>query len=125
MQRTAQALGAQSEQLPKIGADLENIAASLAEAQKTGAAEIATLESQLEQLDHLIDLAMLDLQDHPDAASQQELQAIIRALKAAAVDDTKDALDQLHATRDDSSSRSPNADQSGQRRIRPGPGLGR
>ena len=70
VQRTAQALGAQSEQLPKIGADLENIAASLAEAQKTGAAEIATLESQLEQLDHLIDLAMLDLQDHPDAAGR-------------------------------------------------------
>lgn len=100
VQRTAQALGAQSEQLPKIGADLENIAAALAEAQKTGAAEIATLEGQLEQLDHMIDLAMLDLQDHPDAASQQELHAIIRALKAAAVGDTKDALDQLHATRD-------------------------
>lgn len=99
VQRTAQALGAQSEQLPKIGADLENIAATLAEAQKTGAAEIASLEAKLEQLDHLIDLAMLDLQDHPDAASQQELQSIISVLKGAAVNDTKDALDLLQATR--------------------------
>lgn len=99
VQRTAQALGAQSEQLPKIGADLENIAAALAEAQKSGAAEIASLEGQLDQLDHLIDLAMKDLQDHPDAASQQELHAIIKVLKAAAVSDTKDALDQLQATR--------------------------
>ena len=32
------------------------------------------------------------------------MQAIIRALKAAAVDDTEDALDQLHATRDNYSS---------------------
>jgi hypothetical protein len=32
--RTAQALGAQPERPPKIGADLENIAAALAEAQK-------------------------------------------------------------------------------------------
>lgn len=104
VQRTVKSLGAQSEQLPKIGADLENIAAALAEAQKSGAAEIAALEGQLEQLDHMIDLAMLDLQDHPDAQSQQELQAIIRALKAAAVDDTKDALKQLHDTRDTYSS---------------------
>jgi len=44
VQRTVKSLGAQSEQLPKIGADLENIAAALAEAQKAGAAEIATLE---------------------------------------------------------------------------------
>jgi hypothetical protein len=34
-QRTAQAPGAQPEQPPKIGADLENIAAALAEAKKT------------------------------------------------------------------------------------------
>src|SRR5215469_14932881 len=32
VQRTAQSLGAQSEQLPKIGADLENVATALAEA---------------------------------------------------------------------------------------------
>lgn len=104
VQRTVKSLGAQSEQLPKIGADLENIAAALSEAQKSGAAEIATLEGQLEQLDHMIDLAEQDLRDHPDAASQQELHAIIKALRTAAVNDTKDALGQLHATRDSYSS---------------------
>lgn len=101
VQRTVKSLGAQSEKLPKIGADLENIAAALADAQKSGNQEIATLEGELEQLDHLIDLAEQDLRDHPDAQSQQELHAVINALKRAAVNDTKDALHQLHTIRDD------------------------
>jgi hypothetical protein len=63
VQRTVQALGAQSQQLPKIGADLENIAAALAEAQKSGAAEIATLERQLQLLDKIIGAAKKDLED--------------------------------------------------------------
>jgi hypothetical protein len=37
VQRVTKTLGAQSLQLPKIGADLENIAAALAEAQKSAA----------------------------------------------------------------------------------------
>lgn len=101
VQRTVKSLGAQSEQLPKIGADLENIAASLADAQQAGAREIALLEGQLEQLDHLIDLAEQDLRDHPDAQTQQELHAIIDAIKTSAVNDTKDALNQLNSTRND------------------------
>lgn len=64
VQRVIKSLGAQSEQLPKIGADRETIA-DLADAQKSGAAEIATLEGQLEKLDHMIDLAERDLRDHP------------------------------------------------------------
>lgn len=51
--RTAQALGAQSEQLPRIGAHLEEVAAALAEAQKGGNATIATLEISLHELDDL------------------------------------------------------------------------
>lgn len=47
-------LGAQSLQLPKIGADLENIVAALAEAQRTGAVMISTLEGQLEDLNALV-----------------------------------------------------------------------
>jgi hypothetical protein len=58
VQRTVQSLGAQSLQLPKIGADLENIAAGLAEAQKSAAGQIATLEGQLQQLDDLIGQAV-------------------------------------------------------------------
>ncbi|MDM4138797.1 MULTISPECIES: hypothetical protein [Mycobacterium] len=104
VQRTVKSLGAQSEQLPKIGADLENIAAALADAQKAGTQEIVQLEGQLEQLDHLIDLAEQDLRDHPDAESQKELHSIINALRRAAVNDTKDALGKLHDIRDSYSS---------------------
>src|SRR6516162_11127173 len=54
VQRTAQALRAQSEQLPKIGAHLEEVAAALAEAQKGGKATISALEASLHELDDLI-----------------------------------------------------------------------
>jgi hypothetical protein len=39
VQRVATRLGVQASQLPKIGADLENIAATLAEAQRSGKSE--------------------------------------------------------------------------------------
>jgi hypothetical protein len=42
VQHVTKSLGAQSLQLPKIGVDLENIAAALAEAQRTGAVLITT-----------------------------------------------------------------------------------
>jgi hypothetical protein len=58
VQRVTKSLGAQSLQLPKVGADLENIAATLAEAQRTAAAQIASLEGQLQQLDNLIGQAV-------------------------------------------------------------------
>ncbi|WP_231633817.1 MULTISPECIES: hypothetical protein [unclassified Mycobacterium] len=101
VQRTAQALGAQSEQLPKIGADLENIAAALAEAQKAGAADIATLDGRLQVLDRIIGAAKEELR-HSDLSAQdrQALETLIKDAKADAVEDTKDALDQLHAIRD-------------------------
>ncbi|WP_441005934.1 putative alpha/beta hydrolase, partial [Mycobacterium malmoense] len=46
VQRATTSLGVQAAQLPKIAVDLENIATALAEAQKTGAAMISTLEGQ-------------------------------------------------------------------------------
>src|SRR6201992_707454 len=58
VQRVTKSLGAQSLQIPKIGTDLENIAASLAEAQKAAAGQIATLKGQLQQLDNLIGQAV-------------------------------------------------------------------
>ncbi len=101
VQRTAQALGAQSEQLPKIGADLENIAAALADAQKSGAAEIATLERQLQLLDKIIGAAKKDLEDgNLSATDRSALQTLIKDAKADAVDDTREALNQMRAIRD-------------------------
>ncbi|VBA36533.1 hypothetical protein LAUMK13_01213 [Mycobacterium innocens] len=58
VQRVTKALGAQSLQLPKIAVDLENIAAALAQAQRTGALLISTLEGELQELDSEIGQAL-------------------------------------------------------------------
>src|SRR6201993_3667455 len=80
VQRTAQALGAQSVQLPKIGADLEDIAAALAEAQKSAAGQVATLEGQLQQLDDLIGQAVeMEKDPQPTADDRAALDAFVRA----------------------------------------------
>lgn len=100
VQRTVKSLGAQSLQLPKIGADLENIAAALAEAQKAGAQQIATLERQLLVLDKIIGAATQDLQDPAlDAKSRSALQSLINDAKADAADDTRDAFNKLNSIR--------------------------
>ena len=51
VQRVSRSLCLQAEQLPKVAADLENIAAALAEAQRTAAWYIAALEHDLEDID--------------------------------------------------------------------------
>lgn len=100
VQRAVKSLGAQSLQLPKIGADLENIAAALAEAQKSGAHEIAALERQLQLLDTIIGAAEQDLQDPTlDATSRGESQSLIKDAKADAADATRDASRQLNSIR--------------------------
>jgi uncharacterized protein YukE len=100
VQRTAQSLGAQSEQLPKIGADLENIAAALAEAQKSAAGEITTLEGQLQVLDNLIGQAVkIEKEPGLSAADKDALSEMISACEDDAVADTKDALGQLQSIR--------------------------
>jgi hypothetical protein len=100
VQRVTKSLGAQSLQLPKIGVDLENIAAALTEAQRTGATPISTLESQLEQLDNEIGQAVeLEKAGHLSAADQSSLNALINALEQQAIDDTKSALGQLESER--------------------------
>ena len=101
VQRVTKALGAQSLQIPKIGADLENIAATLAEAQKTGAGQIAALEARLQELDELIGEAD-EMEDDDDlsAADIDALEAFIATCEDDAVRATKSALGQLQATRD-------------------------
>ena len=101
VQRVTRALGAQSLQLPKIGADLENIAAALAEAQKAGAAQIAALEAQLEGLDDLIGQAVeMEKDNHLSAADRDALNSFINACEDDAIRDTKTALTQLESIRD-------------------------
>lgn len=101
VQRLTKSLRLQTDQLPKIAADLENIAAMLAAAQKEGSAEIATLERQLQLLDKLIGAATKDLQDPTlDAKSRRALETLIKDAKADAADDTRDALKQMNSIRD-------------------------
>ncbi|OBF63196.1 hypothetical protein A5753_12970 [Mycobacterium sp. 852002-51971_SCH5477799-a] len=51
VQRVARSMSMQTEQLPKIAIELENIAAALAEAQRTSAWYLAALEYDLENID--------------------------------------------------------------------------
>jgi hypothetical protein len=101
VQRVTKTLGAQSLQLPKIGADLQNIAAALAEAQKAAAGQIATLESQLQQLDGLIGQAV-DMEKDPNLTVEDRhaLDAFITSCEDDAIGDTKAAVGQLQSTRD-------------------------
>jgi hypothetical protein len=100
VQRVTKSLGAQSLQLPKIGTDLENIAASLAEVQKGAAGQIATLEGQLQQLDNEIGQAV-ELEKAPNltAAEKSALDALITTLEDEAIGDTKSAVSQLESLR--------------------------
>lgn len=100
VRRVTKSLGAQSAQLPKIGADLENTAAALAEAQKAAAAHIAGLEAQLQQLDNFIGQAV-ELEKDPTrtAEDRHALDAFITAREYDAIGDTKAAVAQLQATR--------------------------
>jgi hypothetical protein len=101
VQRVTQTLGAQSLQLPKIGVELENIAAALAEAQRCAAGQIATLEGQLEKLDQLIGQALqMEQEPHLSAADKSALDAMIETAINDAVADTKTTVVQLNSTRD-------------------------
>jgi len=96
VQRVAKSLRAESLQLPRIGAELKNIAAALAQAQRTGAALISTPEGQLRQLDDEIGQAVqLEKDVHLSAAERSTLDALVSRLEQHAIDATKSALAQL------------------------------
>jgi Alpha/beta hydrolase len=100
VQRVTKSLGTQSLQLPKIGVDLENIAAALAEAQKAAAGQIATLDGQLEGLDNLIGQAV-EMEKEPNltAADREALNSYISACEDDAIRDTQAAVGQLESLR--------------------------
>jgi pimeloyl-ACP methyl ester carboxylesterase len=100
VQRATAALQLQAAQLPKIAVDLENVAATLAEAQRTSGVLISTLESQLQQLDNEIGQAV-ELEKNPNltAAERQALDQLITALEDQAIADTKSALTHLQSIR--------------------------
>ncbi|VBA62284.1 alpha/beta hydrolase [Mycobacterium attenuatum] len=100
VQRVTQSLGAQSLRLPKIGVDVENIAAALAEAQRSAGGQISTLEAQLQQLDNEIGEALgLEKSIHLTAADLSALDALISALEERAINDTQATVGQLESIR--------------------------
>ncbi|BBY24078.1 putative alpha/beta hydrolase [Mycobacterium stomatepiae] len=101
VQRVTTLLGAQSLQIPKIGVDLESIAAALAEAQKAGAGRIAALENQLQTLDNMIGQAIeMEKDPHLSAADRQALDTFITGREDDAIRDTQAAVNQMHSIRD-------------------------
>ena len=114
VQRATQTLGLQAAQLPNIAVDLENVAAALAEAQRSGGGQIATLETRLETLDDWIGQAENLIRQDDTLLAQASNEDDISALKAdisrlqqyisdcehEAIDDTKATLGQVDHTRD-------------------------
>lgn len=100
VQRVTKDLGWQSLQIPRIGVDLENIAAALAEAQRTGAASIATLEAHLHQVDDGLDEALaLETDETLSATDRSALDTLISALERNAIENTESILNHLQAVR--------------------------
>lgn len=101
VQRVVKSLGAQSLQLPKIGADLENIAAALADAQKAGAAQIAALEAQLKSISDAVVQAvnLLNNDKSLTAADKDAVHAFINTCEDDALRATKAALAALQSIR--------------------------
>ena len=96
VQRATNSLGVQAAQLPKIGADLENVAAALAEAQRSGKGEISSLEGALQGLDDQIGEAVrLENNLQLTAVERQLLDHYINGLEKHAIQDTKTSLKKL------------------------------
>lgn len=90
VRRVTMSLGAQALQLPQIGLELDNVAAALAAAQRTGAVLISTLECRIQQLDNEIGEAL-----------KLENCELVEDLEQQAIDDAKSALRQLQSLRND------------------------
>jgi hypothetical protein len=100
VQRVVKSLGAQSLQLPKIGVELERIAAALAGVQRSGAVLISNLETQLEVIDSQLGVALeQENSRHLTAAEKDIVEQHITALEDQAIADTKAALGQLRSVR--------------------------
>ncbi|RAV15159.1 hypothetical protein DQP55_07290 [Mycolicibacterium sp. GF69] len=93
VQRATESLKLNDEQIRRIAVDLQNVSASLAEAQRSGDVVISNLDASLKWIDNQIayELAL--------AAANGE-QADVSELKQAAVDRTREALDAVRAVRD-------------------------
>ncbi|QUR69469.1 hypothetical protein [Mycobacterium spongiae] len=100
VRRATHSLGVQAAQLPKIGTDLEDIAAALAEAQRDGGVLISVLETQLHDIDSQLGEALrLEQSGELTAAERAVIDGYITELENQAISDTKSALGQLESVR--------------------------
>jgi hypothetical protein len=93
VQRATESLKLNREQIARVAVDLENIAASLAEAQRSGAISIGNLESSLQFIDNQIDREVATAAANGEEADWSDL-------KQAAIERTKHALQEVQAIRD-------------------------
>lgn len=98
VQRTIATLGAQATQLPRIGVNLENIAAALAETQQTCGAAISTLETRLQGIDQRLGIT-LDLEKDPHLAERFMVTERISELEDEAISDTRSTVYQIQSIR--------------------------
>ena len=85
VQRATQVMHLNKDALTRVGVDLQNIAASLAEAQRSGHISISGLNSRLVQIDNTIDAEI-------QKAKADGVQLDWSALKTAAIDEVKTRL---------------------------------
>jgi hypothetical protein len=93
VRRATQWLKLNKEQMSKVSADLQNIAATLTEAQRSGHTSIGNLNARLVQLDNTIAAEIAQ-------AQADGVNLDWSALKTAAVDATTRSLDEMTAVRD-------------------------
>ncbi len=93
VQRATQVLQLNRESITRVGVDLQNIAASLAEAQRSGHVSIGNLNGRLVQIDNTIASEIAQ-------AQADGVQLDWSALKIAAVDATKQGLGEMNSVRD-------------------------
>jgi multidrug efflux pump subunit AcrB len=93
VQRATQVLQLNRESITRVGVDLQNIAASLAEAQRSGHVSIGNLNGRLVQIDNTIASEIAQAQADGDQLDWS-------ALKTAAVDATKQGLGEMNSVRD-------------------------
>ncbi len=92
VQRATQTMKSNKEALTRVGVDLQNIAASLAEAQRSGHISIGNLNARLAQIDNTIAAEI-------QKARADRVQLDWSALKSAAIDATKHGLGEMTAMR--------------------------
>lgn len=93
VRRATESMNYNRDKMAKVAVDLANVAAALAEAQRSGAISISNLETALQQIDNQIDREIA-------AAAAKGETVDVSELRQAAIDRTEAALGEVNAVRD-------------------------